>query len=276
MKTKLLLWLERVKSSQTVMLGGSAVFVGLATGIGVWIFKWLIELVHNFAFGSVTGWMIALVPVVGGLVVGLVVHYLIGDQKLHGTAGIMEAVALAGGRLRYQKAPVKTLAAVLSIGSGASVGPEDPAVQIGASLGSMSGQLLRLSDDRIRTLVAAGAASAIAAAFNAPIAGVFFTLEIILGEITGNALGLILVAAVTSSMFTQAVSGNSPAFHVPSYAFHSAWELPLYLVLVSTGMLSGGGAASGLVLIAVMLVVFTLRKVFMPIAYDIGDKSAYQ
>jgi chloride channel protein, CIC family len=236
MKTGSLLWLKRVKSSQALLLGGLAIVVGLTTGVGVWVFKWLIELVHGFAFGSVSGWQIALVPVVGGLAVGLVTHYLIGDEKLHGTAAIMQAVALAGGRLRYQKVPVKTAAAVLSIGAGASVGPEDPAVQIGASLGSMLGQLTRLPDDRIRTLVAAGAASAIAAAFNAPIAGVFFSLEIVLGEITGNALGLILVAAVTSSMFTQAVSGSSPAFQVPAYTFVSIWQLPLYLVL---GLLAG-------------------------------------
>src|SRR5574339_347863 len=107
MKTKLLLWLERVKSSQTLTLGGLAILVGLATGVGVWIFKWLIEFLYGFAFGSVSGWMVALVPVLGGLIVGLVAHYLIGDEKLHGTAAIMQAVALSGGRLRYQKGPVK-------------------------------------------------------------------------------------------------------------------------------------------------------------------------
>jgi chloride channel protein, CIC family len=241
MKTKFILWAERIKSSQTLTLGGLAILVGLATGVGVWIFKWLIQTLYGYAFGSVSGWMIALIPVVGGLIVGLVAHFLIGDEKLHGTAAIMQAVALSGGRLRYQKGPVKTAAAILSIGSGASVGPEDPAVQIGANFGSMLGQIFRLPDDRIRTLVAAGAASAIAAAFNAPIAGVFFSLEIVLGEITGNALGLILVAAVTSSMFTQAVSGSSPAFQVPAYTFVSVWQLPLYLVL---GLLAGPVSAA--------------------------------
>jgi CIC family chloride channel protein len=236
MRKRVFLWVERIKSSQTIMLGSSAIFVGLTTGIGVWLFKWLFERVREFMFGSVHGWMVVLIPVLGGIIVGLIAHSFIGDEKLHGTAGIMQSVALAGGRLRYQTAPVKTIAAVLSIGTGASVGPEDPSVQIGANLGSMLGQLFRLSDDRIRTLVAAGAASAIAAAFNAPIAGVFFALEIVLGEITGNALGIILVAAVTSAMFTQAVSGISPAFQIPSYAFHSIWELPLYLVL---GLLAG-------------------------------------
>lgn len=236
MKAKLSFWFDRVTNSETLTLGGSAILVGLATGMGVWLFKWLIEFLRGFVFGAVSGWLVLLIPVSGGIVVGLMAHYFVGDEKLHGTAGIMQSVALAGGRLHYQKAPVKTLAAILSIGAGASVGPEDPSVQIGANLGSMFGQVFRMSDERIRTLVAAGAASAIAAAFNAPIAGVFFALEIILGEISGNALGMILVAAVTSSVFTQAVSGSSPAFQVPAYAFSSAWELPLYLVL---GLLAG-------------------------------------
>ena len=100
----------------------------------------------------------------------------------------------------------------------------------------MLGQVFHMSDERVRMLVAAGAASAIAAAFNAPIAGVFFALEIVLGEISSSALGLILVASVTSAVLTQALSGNSPAFSIPAYAFNSLWELPLYLVL---GLLAG-------------------------------------
>ena len=158
------------------------------------------------------------------------------EEKVHGTAAVMQSVALSGGRLPYQSAPAKAAAAALSLGSGASVGPEDPAVQIGANIVSMFGQWLRLSDERVKILVAAGAGSAIAAAFNAPIAGVFFALELILGEISGNALWLILVSTVVSAVFTQAVSGNAPAFQVPAYQFHSAWELPLYLLL---GLVAG-------------------------------------
>ena len=240
---RIALWLDRLTNSQTLILGGSAVLIGLASGAGIWLFKWLIDFVQGFMFTDLYGsvsqwgvWLIVLVPILGGLVVGLINQYILGEEKVHGTAGIMESVALAGGRLHYQNTPLKSAAAVVSIGTGASVGPEDPSVQIGASLGSLLGQLLHVSDDRVRTLVAAGAASAIAAAFNAPIAGVFFALEIILGEIGSGSLGIILVAAVTSSVFTQAVSGSSPAFQIPQYAFHSAWELPLYLAL---GLLAG-------------------------------------
>ena len=172
--------------------------------------------------------------------VGLIQHFLVGEEKHHGVAGIMEATALAGGRLRYNRIPAKTLASAVSIGSGASVGPEDPSVQIGANIGSMVGQKLHLSDDIMRTLVAAGAAAGIAAAFNAPIAGVFFALEVILGQIGANTMGAIVISAVASAVITQALSGAQPAFIVPKYAFNSAWELPLYFGL---GLLAGPLAA---------------------------------
>jgi chloride channel protein, CIC family len=238
---------EKLLASEPLLLGAAALTLGLATGVGVWLFKQLIELAHAVAFdrvgawlGSFGNWTVVLIPALGGLVVGLIVHFLVGEERHHGVAGIMESVALAGGRLRYRRIPAKAAAAAVSIGSGASVGPEDPSVQIGANLGSMFGQYLHMSDERMRTLVAAGSAAAIAAAFNAPIAGVFFALEIVLGEVGGSGLGMVVVAAVVSSVFTQAVSGTQPAFHVPAYALNSIWELPLYLVL---GLLAGPIAA---------------------------------
>lgn len=233
--------------SEALVVGSTALAVGLASGAGVWAFKGLIGLFHRLAFDGLAhggsgwaGWLVAFVPAAGGLLVGLVAQFFIGHERHHGVAGIMEAAALAGGRLRYQRTPVKALASALSIGVGASVGPEDPSVQIGAGLGSMLGQRARLSDERVRALVAAGAAGGIAAAFNAPIAGVFFALEIILGEISGSALGLVLLAAVISAVFTQAVSGTQPAFRIPAYPFRSAFELPLYLGL---GLVAGPVAA---------------------------------
>jgi len=236
-------FLDRFQPSESLVLGGAALLVGLLAGAGVWLFKRLIDLAHwamfdaaGVALHPLGAWTVMLIPIAGGLIVGVMMHRLVGEERHHGVAGIMEATALSGGRLRYQRVPFKVAAAALSIGSGASVGPEDPSVQIGANLGSMFGQWLHLSDERVRALVAAGAASGIAAAFNAPIAGVFFALEIVLGELSGNALGVIVLAAVVSSVFTQAVSGAQPAFAVPAYAFNSAWELPLYLGL---GLLAG-------------------------------------
>ncbi len=239
--------LEYLQPSESYLLGGAAVLVGLTSGMGIWLFKRLIDLAQWIAFdeletslGRLGTWTIMLVPVLGGVLVGLIKHWFIGEERHHGVAGIMEAVALVGGRLRYKRVPAKAIAAALSIGSGASVGPEDPSVQIGANLGSMFGQWLNLADERVRTLAAAGAAAGIAAAFNAPIAGIFFAIEIVLGELSGGALGIVVLASVISAVFTQAVSGPQPAFLVPPYAFNSAWELPLYLGL---GLLAGPIAA---------------------------------
>jgi chloride channel protein, CIC family len=239
--------LARLQPSGPALLVGSGILIGLLTGAGVWLFKQMIVWAHTVFFDWIGGalnplgpWTVALLPALGGLLVGLLWHHFVGDERYHGVAGIMEAVALVGGRLEYRLGPIKTLAAALSIGAGASVGPEDPSVQIGANLGSFAGQRLRLSDDWIRTLVAAGTAAGISAAFNAPIAGVFFALEIVLGEIGGSALGVIVLASVISAVFTQSVSGPQPAFRVPEYAFHSAGELPLYLGL---GVLAGLVAA---------------------------------
>src|SRR5258706_14907885 len=240
-------WITNRLTSEPVIVGGTGLVLGLLSGLGVWLFKRLIDLASLAAAGGLGGvlgrispWALFLVPVVGGLAVGLLMHFFVGEERHHGVAGIMEAVALAGGRLRYQRAPVKVVAAALSIGAGASVGPEDPSVQIGANLGSMFGQRLHLSDDGVRALVAAGAASGIAAAFNAPIAGVFFALELILGVVSGGSLGIVVLAAVFTAVVTQALSGTQPAFHVPAYEFKSAAELPLYLGL---GLLAGPVAA---------------------------------
>lgn len=238
--------LDRWQPSGWYVLGGAALLLGLMTGAGIWLFEQMILLAeHGFLtlaewLPPQNHWNRALVTGFGGLLVGLILYFLVGVERHHGVAGIIESVALSGGRLRYWRMPAKSVASALSIGCGASVGPEDPSVQIGASLGSLFGQWLHLSDERVRALVAAGAAAGVAAAFNAPIAGVFFALEIILGEISGAALGIVLLAAIVSAAFTQAASGPQPAFAVPVYPYHSARELPLYLGL---GLLAGPVAA---------------------------------
>lgn len=237
-------FLWRLKPSDGLLQVAAAVLVGLGTGAGVWLFKQTFAFIHVLFFDDLGGlltriagrWSLIFVPALGGLLVGLITIYFLKTERHSGVAGVMEAVALAGGRLRYQRMPLKVFLSALSIGSGASVGPEDPSVQVGANLGAMFGRWLSFSDERVRALVAAGSAGGIAAAFNAPIAGVFFALEIVLGEISSNALMTIVLAGVVSAAFIQAVSGAQPAFAVPPYALNSAWELLLYLLL---GMLAG-------------------------------------
>jgi len=177
----------------------------------------------------------------GGLVFGPLIYFFAREAKGHGVPEVMLAVAQKGGRIRPIVAAVKSLASAICIGSGGSVGREGSIVQIGSALGSSFGQLFRMSEARIRTLVACGAAGGIASTFNAPIAGVFFALEIILGEFSTRSFGVVVIASVTASVIGRFAFGNVPAFPLPSYQLLHVTEFPFYALL---GIL-GAGAGIG-------------------------------
>jgi len=231
--------LPRFAISENTTLLGLAVGVGLATAGGVWLFRQGYEFfTRTYQIGlsasllSFLGsWALIPLLALAGLLVGLIKARFVGEERHHGVAGIMESVAYSGGRLPYRKVPFKALLASFSIGAGASVGPEDPSVQIGANLGSWFGQRLRLSDDRVRLLVAAGAAGGVAAAFRAPIAGVFFALEIILGDFSTSSFSVVVLASVVASVFTQAIDAGGPELGIRTYALGGLQEVPLYVLL---------------------------------------------
>ena len=216
-----------------------ALLVGLGTGIGAVIFRYLITFFEFVGyswipetFPSLGNLTVVLVPAFGGLIVGLLIYNFAQEAKGHGVPEVMEAVALHGGKIRPVVALVKSLASAISIGSGGSVGREGPIVQIGSSIGSTLGQKLHLSDEKIRILVACGAAGGIAATFNAPIAGVIFALEIIIGEFSVRHFSLVVISSVASSIVGQAVFGDIPAFLIPvEYGITSLWEFAFYPVL---------------------------------------------
>jgi CIC family chloride channel protein len=165
------------------------------------------------------------------MVVGPLVYFLAREAKGHGVPEVMESVAMRSGVIRKRVVLVKLLASAVSISSGGSVGREGPIVQIGSAIGSSLGQLLKVSADRMRTLVGCGAAAGIAATFNAPIAGSMFALEVILGDFGLATFSPIVISAVVSTVVSRAYLGDTPAFIVPVYELVSAWEFPMYLVL---------------------------------------------
>jgi len=128
-------------------------------------------------------WLLIFIPALGGLIAGPIIAFFASEAKGHGVPEVMQAIALRGGRIRPRVVVAKLAASAICIGSGGSAGREGPIVQVGAALGSTLGQWLKLSSNRIRNLVACGAAAGIAATFNAPIAGVIFAMEVILGEL---------------------------------------------------------------------------------------------
>ncbi len=231
-------YLQLHQNSYTVIL---AAIIGVIGGYGAIGFRYLIyffqglfvsqgeNLIHSL---EMLPWYTkVIIPPLGGLVVGPLIYFLAREAKGHGVPEVMEAIVLHGGRIRPRVVFVKALASAITLGTGGSVGREGPIVQIGSAMGSTIGQLLKFSQQRIKTLVACGAAAGIAATFNAPIAGVFFSVEIILGNFAINTFSPIVVSSVLATVISHYYLGNTPAFTIPSYMLKSVWEFPLYLVL---------------------------------------------
>ncbi|HET6570001.1 MAG TPA: chloride channel protein [Solirubrobacterales bacterium] len=224
-----------------------ALGVGAGAGLGAVAFRYLIEgFTYVFTGHSSYGvdgrvanplvpglgvWFVAFVPVVGGLLYGPLVERYASEARGHGVPEVMLAVARRGGRIRPVVAVVKSLSSALCIGSGGSVGREGPIVQIGSALGSTIGQITRAPEARMRLLVACGAAGGISATFNAPIAGVFFALEVILRDFETRSFSAVVVASVTADVIGRAAFGSEAFLQLPQVGVGSVAGYPLYLVL---------------------------------------------
>jgi len=265
--------LRRLHASETSGLMALAIIVGIGAGLGAVAFRWLILGVQHLFFHSADStlgflgrYRVLPVPAVGGLLVGLLTYYLAREAKGHGVPEVMLAVASFGGRIRSRVAAVKSLASAICIGSGGSAGREGPIVQIGSSLGSTLGQVLRMPESRIRLLVACGAAGGISATFNAPIAGVLFALEVILREFAASSFSFVVFSSVTAAAISRSLLGNHPSFVIPEYRLISAWELPLYLGL---GLLAAGvslGFVKGLYAVEDLFDRWRFREYLKPVA----------
>ena len=243
--------LRSTSGALTVM----ALVVGATTGLGAVVFRWLITqatwIFTGHADYSAVGlgqhpphpwlpwlgpWFVVLVPAVGGLIYGPMIQRWAPEARGHGVPEVMLAVSQRGGRIAGRVAVVKSLASAITIGSGGSVGREGPIVQIGSALGSRIAQCARLSETKVRTLVACGAASGIAATFNAPIAGVFFALELLLRDFTAESFGMVVLAAVVASVIGRAILGDVPFLQLPAFEVHHAGAYVLFAVL---GVIAG-------------------------------------
>lgn len=220
-------------------LVGAALVVGLVSGASaavlVWMIGWIGQLVPAVAPGQHPSLWIIVVPALGGLLVGPIVTRAAPETRGHGVPEVMLAVARNRGVIRARVAVLKALASAISIGSGGSAGREGPIVQIGSAVGSAVGRGLRLNPDLVRMFVACGAAGGIAASFNTPIAGVIFSLEIILRDFAGRAFATVVISSVTASAVSHTLLGQEAFFHVPRYALGSHWELLTYAALGAVG-----------------------------------------
>jgi H+/Cl- antiporter ClcA/CBS domain-containing protein len=232
--------LNRLDPSPGLVVMLLSVLIGGAAGLGVVLFHYLIDLFnsssHSLIVDNVKGllhiqgaWLLALVPTIGGAAVGIMRWYW---RDFGPNMNSMIAATQAGKKITPWRGIVKMVAAAVSLGTGASLGPEGPSVEIGANMGMFLGQALHASQERQRLLLGAGAAAGIAAGFNAPIAGVFFALELVLGTtFATSAVSVVVLAAVVASLVAQIGLGAKPAFALPVYEVKSLLELPLYLIL---------------------------------------------
>ncbi len=228
--------LERLQASPETIALFLAVLIGVGTGFCVVLFRTSIDFLERWLFQTVRpplapvgAWVLVVTPMLGGLMVGGIRAWM--PNFGQGLSGLKSAVQNAQ-EIPPLRTIAKTIAAIISLGTGASLGPEGPSVEIGATVGVFLGQVLRVSQERQALLLAAGAAAGVAAGFDAPIAGVFFAFEVALGtSFATSAASVVLLAAVLSSLVAQIGMGGNPAFSLPIYEVRSPLEFPLYLGL---------------------------------------------
>jgi len=197
-------------------------------------------------------WQVLLAPTAGGLLVGLFLHFVMPGGRPMGVSNVIEAMALRNGHMRLRDGLAAAFVSVVSLGAGASTGREGPMVHLGASIAGGITRRLGLSPHLARTLLGCGVAASVAASFNAPIAGVFFALEVIVGHYALSAFAPVVIASVAGTVICRAHLGAQPAFLLPAFGINSLWEFPAFVVL---------GAVCAVIAIIFMWSIFYAERV---------------
>jgi len=240
-------FLERIKTfwGKEYNLLILAAGVGVLAGVASTVFRWMIDFFDRvfsqqgilFGFSdSTVAMLLPLMPMVGGLLIGLAWKFLPQAMEANGVHNVIEAMAMNEGKVPKSSIVTCAAASAITIGSGGSAGRVAPTVQICSAIGSLIGQIFRLNPERLRIFAGCGAAAGIAATFNAPLAGVIFAMEIILGHYTIGSFSPIVIAAVLGTVTGRAIEGNALTFQTPVHELVSYWEIFWYLLL---GILCG-------------------------------------
>src|SRR5882724_4592944 len=219
-----------------------AEFIGVFSGLAVVCFRLAIDWTKIWLIGPVPephSWRLIVAPAVTSLVVAFLVIHVFPLVRGSGVNQTKAALYIYNGYIPFRTAVGKFITAALAIGSGQSLGPEDPALQIGASLASALGRRLDLSRERLRLLAPVGAAAGLAAAFNAPISAVLFVIEEVIGRWSAGILGSVVLSAVSSVVVVRWFLGAEPLFRIPAVGLMRPTELLAYAVL---GMVGGFAA----------------------------------
>lgn len=201
-----------VRSDDRLMVIALAACVGLFSGLAAVALTRALHFMAHHLVAAHHQWWGFLLPALGATLAALFINVILRERPGHGVPEVVLAVLRHGGRLRFRSSFSRLVASSLTIGSGGSAGPEAPVVVSGAALGSNFGQLFGLNERQRTTLVGCGAAGAIGAIFNAPIAGLVFTVEVILGEWRAFNVVPIAIAAVAGTQISRVLQGNQIAF----------------------------------------------------------------
>ena len=215
-----------------------SVFIGIFSGLAVVCFRYAIDLSHMYLLGSqiaASPVRLILAPTIAGLVIGALVLHLFPLARGSGVNQTKAALYIYNGYVPFRTAVGKFITAALAIGSGHSLGPEDPSLQIGAGLASALGRRLHLSRDRMRLIAPVGAAAGLGAAFNAPISAVLFVIEEVIGRWSAAILGSVVLSAVSSVVVMRWFLGSEPLFRIPPVERIRPGELLAYAALGVAG-----------------------------------------
>ncbi|MFL6194841.1 MAG: chloride channel protein, partial [Thermoanaerobaculia bacterium] len=196
-------------------------------------------------------WRIVAAPAAGGALVGLILWLARrrGQEKSdaggEGMAMLIEAVALSGGKIAPRPVLLNALAAIVTVGSGGSLGREGPMIRLGSMISSWMGQRLELPAHRLKILVGCGAAAGLAATYNIPIGGALFAMEVVLGNFALEIFGPIVASSVIATLIARSLTGNQPLYAAPDYALTSGWEMLLYAGLGILGALASAAFMLG-------------------------------
>jgi CIC family chloride channel protein len=239
---------ERLKETQFFLL--LAVIIGLFSGLSVVLFRVAIDWTGWLSFGSGLNppWTrVLMVPTIGGLVVAYLVIRFFPRARGSGVNQAKAAVYIYDGYIPFNTVIGKFITCAAAIGTGQSLGPEDPSLQMGAGIASALGRRLRLSREKVRLIAPVGAAAGLAAAFNAPISAVIFVIEEVIGNWTAGVLGAIVLSAVSSVIVSRWFLGDQALFRIPVYHLVHPAELLAYAAL---GVIGGVSSVAFVKLIA--------------------------
>jgi CIC family chloride channel protein len=226
-----------------------SVFIGIFSGLAVVCFRFAIDWCRIYLLGSgatLSTARLLLAPSLTGLVIAVLVIHVFPLARGSGVNQTKAALYIYNGYIPLRTAIGKFITAALAIGSGHSLGPEDPSLQIGASLASALGRRMRLSRDRMRLMAPVGAAAGLAAAFNAPISAVLFVIEEVIGRWTAGILGSVVLSAISSVVVTRWFLGSESLFRIPAVQLERPSELIAYAILGVVGGFASVAFSSGI------------------------------